>query len=287
MAKHAEKKAVIVISSHVARGSVGNRAAVFALETLGFPVWAIPTILLPWHPGHGPATRIVPNSSEFGNFLEDVAAAPWIDEIGGILTGYMASVEQVKQVAGLVEQIGKMNPAITYICDPVIGDEAGLYVEEDIASAIRDLLIPQCKIATPNRFELAWLSNSKPAEDPGEVVAQLKKLGRDCALVTSCPTDNSTETGNLFVDKECRIMATHEKHQNPPNGPGDLTAAIFLGHYLSGLPQKNNLQMTTSSVLEIVEQSSKRGSDELTLESDTASIVHPKMNITLVKLPRN
>ena len=32
--------AVIVISSHVIRGSVGNRAAVFALETLGYPVWA-------------------------------------------------------------------------------------------------------------------------------------------------------------------------------------------------------------------------------------------------------
>ena len=30
-------RAVIVISSHVARGSVGNRAAVFALETLGHP----------------------------------------------------------------------------------------------------------------------------------------------------------------------------------------------------------------------------------------------------------
>ena len=48
--------AVIVISSHVMRGSVGNRAAVFALETLGYPVWAVPTIVMPWHPGHGPST---------------------------------------------------------------------------------------------------------------------------------------------------------------------------------------------------------------------------------------
>ena len=50
----------LVISSHVVRGSVGNRAAVFALETLGFPVWAVPTVILPWHPGHSRATRIVP-----------------------------------------------------------------------------------------------------------------------------------------------------------------------------------------------------------------------------------
>ena len=47
--------AVLSISSHVARGSVGNRAMVFALERLGFTVWAVPTVLLPHHPGHGPA----------------------------------------------------------------------------------------------------------------------------------------------------------------------------------------------------------------------------------------
>ncbi len=57
--------AVIVISSQVARGSVGNRAMVFALERLGFPVWAVPTVLLPHHPGHGPAERIVPDDSAF------------------------------------------------------------------------------------------------------------------------------------------------------------------------------------------------------------------------------
>ena len=57
MSEH-EKGAIIVISSHVVRGTVGNRAAVFALETLGHPVWAVPTVILPWHPGHGPSRRI-------------------------------------------------------------------------------------------------------------------------------------------------------------------------------------------------------------------------------------
>ncbi|MBE0694401.1 MAG: pyridoxal kinase, partial [Aquamicrobium sp.] len=47
-AGQAAPRAVIVISSHVARGTVGNRAAVFALETLGLPVWAVPTVILPW-----------------------------------------------------------------------------------------------------------------------------------------------------------------------------------------------------------------------------------------------
>lgn len=50
-AKIPDKKAIIVISSHVVRGSVGNRAAVFALEIFGHPVWAVPTVILPWHQG--------------------------------------------------------------------------------------------------------------------------------------------------------------------------------------------------------------------------------------------
>jgi len=77
---------VIVISSHVVRGSVGNRAAVFALETLGFPVWAVPTVVLPWHPGHGPAGRIVPPAQEFATLMQDLERAPWLGEVGAILT---------------------------------------------------------------------------------------------------------------------------------------------------------------------------------------------------------
>src|SRR3546814_17270297 len=61
--------AVIVISSHVVRGSVGNRAAVFGLETLGLPVWALPTIVLPWRPGHGPATRLTFPEADFDNAI--------------------------------------------------------------------------------------------------------------------------------------------------------------------------------------------------------------------------
>ncbi len=83
-------RAVIVVSSHVARGSVGNRAAVFALETLGFPVWAVPTVILPWHPGHGRATRIVPPAEQFSALMADLARAPWLGEVGAVLSGYLA-----------------------------------------------------------------------------------------------------------------------------------------------------------------------------------------------------
>ena len=96
------KKSVIVLSSHVARGSIGNRAAVFALETLGYPVWAVPTILLAWHPGHGKATRIIPPDEKFAALLDDLENADWISEVGAVLTGFMASAEQTLCVAKFV-----------------------------------------------------------------------------------------------------------------------------------------------------------------------------------------
>ena len=48
------RRAVIVIPAMWR--AVGNRAAVFALETLASGR-AVPTVILPWHLGHGRATH--------------------------------------------------------------------------------------------------------------------------------------------------------------------------------------------------------------------------------------
>lgn len=281
MRQQISKKAVLVISSHVARGSVGNRAAVFALETLGFPVWAVPTITLPWHPGHGPATRIVADTDTFAAFLDDIANAPWIAEVGAVLSGYMANAEQAKSVARLVKTIKKNNPDCIYVCDPVIGDLGGLYVPQETATAIRNALIPICDMATPNRYELGWLLNEETPTDLRETLQLAEKLGPQQVLTTSCPMEDTHKTGNLYRNAKEQFIARHEKFDNPPNGPGDLTAAIFLGHILAGMKPEENLGITTSSVFEILANATANGSDELTLESDAQSIVRPKTQISL------
>ncbi|TIT74433.1 MAG: pyridoxal kinase, partial [Mesorhizobium sp.] len=131
-------RAVIVISSHVARGSVGNRAAVFALETLGFPVWAVPTVILPWHPGHSRATRIVPPLDQFRALLADLERAPWLGEVRAVLSGYLGEAGQAEAVASLVAAVKAKTPGALYVCDPVMGDSGGLYVPEPTAVALRD-----------------------------------------------------------------------------------------------------------------------------------------------------
>lgn len=274
-AKTSTKPAVIAISSHVARGSVGNRAGVFALEALGFPVWSVPTVLLPWHPGHGPSTRIVPDDDAFAAFLADLAGAPWLGEVGGILTGYLGSPAQAAAIARLVSTVKKANPDVVYVCDPVIGDKGGLYVPAATASAIRDTLLPLADIATPNRFELGWLAGGS-SQSPTD---QAKSLNVARVLVTSAFEDG--ETGNLLVSDTAPLAVRHPAVERPPNGLGDLTAALFLAHKLAGAGDGAALRAVTGSVFALMRRSVKRGADELTLETDADCLTAPQADPAL------
>jgi pyridoxine kinase len=273
-------RAVIVISSHVVRGSVGNRAAVFALETLGYPVWAVPTVILPWHPGHGRATRIVPEPEQFSALMKDLERAPWLGEVTGVLSGYLGNAEQAKAVASLVEAVRAKNPRATYICDPVMGDLGGLYVPEALAIALRDVLLPIADIATPNRYELEWLTGTK-LEDIKSVMAAAQQVGPEMMLVTSAPAMMAGSTGNLLLTPNAALLAEHRIIERPPNGLGDLTAAVFLARLLGGQPVEKALQSTTAAVFEILARTAKRGGDELQLETDAQSLSHPMAMVQL------
>lgn len=266
--------AVIVISSHVVRGSVGNRAAVFALESLGFPVWALPTVVLPWHPGHGPSTRLTFGEREFDHAIDDLIGAPWLGEVKAVLSGYFGNAAQPRAVARLVRALRARDPDLLYVCDPVMGDVGGLYLGEETAVAIRDELIPLASVATPNRYELEWLVGARLSTN-AEIMEAALSLGPSRMLVTSAVPMMAGGTGNLYLSGKHALLAEHRLIDNPPNGLGDLTSALFLARLLAGVPEERALQLTTASVFEILARTAKRGGDELTLESDASSLSTP------------
>lgn len=274
------RRAVIVVSSHVARGAVGNRAAVFALETLGFPVWAVPTVILPWHPGHSRATRIVPPADQFAALLADLERAPWLDEVDAVLSGYLGDAAQAEAVASLVTAVKARKPDALFVCDPVMGDSGGLYVPEATAIALRDVLIPLADIATPNRYELEWMTGVA-LPDLDSTIAAALDLGPPAMLVTSAPATMAEGTGNLLLDAHHALLAEHHRIDRPPNGLGDLTAAIYLARVLSGHPPAKALQSTTAAVYEILARTARRGGDELQLETDSQSLSHPMAMVHL------
>ncbi|AGS23929.1 pyridoxal kinase PdxY [Rhizobium etli] len=275
--------AVIVISSHVVRGSVGNRAAVFALETLGHPVWALPTIVLPWHPGHGRSTRLTFAEADFDAAIDDLIRAPWIGEVRAVLSGYFGNAAQARSVARLIAALRQNNPELLYVCDPVMGDLGGLYVPEATAEAIRDHLIPLASLATPNRYELAWLSGAA-LDDNSAIMEAALALGPSRMLVTSAVPMMAGGTGNLFLSGRHALLAEHRVVDNPPNGLGDLLAAVFLSRLLSGLDDEKALQLATASVFEVLARAVKRGSNELMLASDASSLSTPMAMVQMRRL---
>ncbi|MEQ8480803.1 MAG: pyridoxal kinase PdxY [Hoeflea sp.] len=274
------RPAVIVISSHVVRGSVGNRAAVFALETLGFPVWALPTVVLPWHPGHSRATRIVPDPEQFSTLIDDLCGASWLGEVGAVLSGYLGNAEQANDVARLVGAVRAANPDALYMCDPVIGDMEGLYVPQGLAQAMLDRLVAIADIATPNVHELAWLSGAA-LPDSASVVAAAETLGPSRVLVTSAPAMMSGSTGNLLISGGQARMAEHRVIPDAPNGLGDLMAATLLARLLEGQSEEKALQLATGTVFEILARTARRGADELTLETDAQSLRTPMAMVNM------
>ena len=160
----------------------------------------------------------------------------------------------------------------------------GLYVPEPVAARQRDMLMPLADIATPNRYELEWMTGVK-LETPQAIIEAALDAGPATMLVTSSPALMRNHTGNLLVTPSHAMIAEHRVIENPPNGLGDLTAALFLARTLEGQDAHRALQTTTESVFEILARTAKRGSDELTLETDAQSLKHPMAMVQTRHLP--
>ena len=273
---------ILVITSQVVRGRVGARATAFALERLGYPVWLVPTIILPWHPGHGKATRLVAGKEAFEALIDDLARAPWLPELGAVLTGYLGSPEQVKPIAQLITTIRAQNRNLLYCCDPVIGDKDGLYVPEETAIAIRDQLLPLANLATPNRFEFDWLTGQHHASNE-EMIKTAKTLPVKQMAITSAFAMMRASQANLLIEgaSDQAYLAEHRAFDHVPNGSGDLFAGLLTARLLQGLPIEKALAISTAGVFDILARTVAAEADELHLIEEQERLAHPMANITL------
>ena len=279
---HIENKpTVVVISSHVARGSVGNRAAVFALERLGFPVVAVPTVTLTWHPGQGAATRIVPSDEAFAALVDDIAGAKWLPSVGGVLSGYLGSAGQALAIAALVQSLKQVQPRALYACDPVIGDADGRYVADDVVTAIQAELLPIADIATPNRYELGFLEGVAPS-DNDRLVGMARSTGIDEVVVTSALAPTG-QAANVLVTADRVRYATHPASPVAPHGTGDLFSALYLARRLGGRSAGDALRLAAGATLRLVEAAD--GGDDLPLAARQSAFleVHEGVAITEIE----
>ncbi|MCV0428962.1 MAG: pyridoxal kinase, partial [Roseibium sp.] len=283
-ASEPQKKPILVITSQVVRGGISGRGLTFALERIGHGVWFLPTVLLPWHPGHGKGTRIVASPQDFAAIAADLADSPKLGELGGVITGYLGHADQASAIAKLVRAVKAANPEAPYLCDPVMGDRTsasggGLYVPKATAEAIRDELVPLADIVTPNAFELGWMTR-RDVDSELQALSAARALGNERVLITSSPALRRNAIANLLAGPRGAVAAEHAAIVNPPHGTGDLISGLFLSNRLEGLDDEEALKRASASVFELVARSVKKGADELLLAQEQQSVVRAMALVT-------
>ena len=119
--------------------------------------------------------------------------------------GLLGSVEAIAAIAEVVSDY----PDVPLVLDPVLasgrGDELAT---EDMISAMRELLIPQTTLITPNSLEarrLVWdeSDDNDEQEDPdlGECARRLLALGCEYVLVTGAH-ENTPQVTNTLYDQQ-------------------------------------------------------------------------------------
>lgn len=264
-----ERETIIVISSHVARGAVGNRVIVPVLEAAGFDVWAVPTIVLPYHPGFGRGTRQVPDDQVFGTMLDELLASG-VGGVRAIISGYLGAAHQANSIARFVNAVRAQQAGCRYICDPVIGDRNGLYVPEPTAVAMRDVLVPLADIITPNRYEHDWLTGQQGC-DIGDWVASSKRLAPPMQIITSAPGGSSDEIGNLLVTHDAAYYCGHARFDTVPHGTGDLVSGLAALFCTGNENPSTALGAITRHVFDVVQATYHSGADDLDMRPVTDS----------------
>ena len=131
--------------------------------------------------------------------------------------------------------------------------------------AQRDRLVAIADIATPNRFEIGWLTG-RPVETLTEISTAARALGPKRVVVTSAPApDDRQDRGGPRHGEQRPIVAENQMVEGAPNGTGDLFAALFLSRLIGGASDEAALAAASASTFEVIARSVKAGGRELDL----------------------
>jgi pyridoxine kinase len=271
---------ILSIQSHVVYGHVGNSAAVFPLQRLGREVWPLMSVQFSNHTGYPGWRGRVFDAGMIDDCVAGLEAIGVLPRCGGLLTGYLGKPEIGEAALRALARISAANPDAAYACDPVIGDtDRGLYVAAGVAEFFRDRALPLATVATPNAFELEWLTGAS-AGTMGEAraaIAALRLRGPRVVVVTSMSLDDTPADAldMLAADEAGCWRVRTPKLPIALNGTGDLFAALFLHHWLESRSTAKALSRTAPAVFGIVAATLAAGERELALIAAQEELVRP------------
>lgn len=260
---------ILSIQSGIAYGHVGNAAAVFPLQRLGFDVWPVHTVQLGHHPGYGRFRGYRVEMERFSEILDAVLDKAPLDNCVAVLTGYLGDPEIADPIISAIDKIGAQQPDLTFLLDPVIGDDgSGIFVRSGVAEVIRERLLPRARIITPNRFELALLSGLT-VDDLEEAIRAAENLlteGPGLVVATGLPDPDQPNTlAMLAVSSSERLLLRTPKLARSFNGTGDAFSALLLGHYCLTADLKSGFERAGNAIYALAELTERRAEEELCL----------------------
>lgn len=223
---------VLSVQSHVVHGYVGNRAAVFPLQLLGFEVDVINSVQMCCHGGYPTFTGQRLDGDDLRTLVQGLAANEVLNH-SHLLTGYIGKASFLREIVWL----RSMLPSdCCYLCDPVLGDNGALYVPEELVGIYRAEVLPHVSVLTPNQFEAELLAETKISNlaDAAAACDALHKLGPKTIIITSMDIPDATCGGQsvammLSEAQRSKWLLRLPRLEGSFVGTGDLAAAMILG----------------------------------------------------------
>lgn len=273
---------ILSIQSHVAYGHVGNSAAVFPLQRAGHEVWPVHTVNFSNHTGYGDWGGPLIPAEQVTEIIDGMERREAFSQIDAILSGYQGGPDIAGAIVDAVARIKRANPQALYACDPVMGNaKSGCFVSDEIPPLLRDKVVPVADIITPNQFELGFLTGKETGtlEQTMEAARAAQEIGPRVILVTSVrrPETAEDQIEMLAVDGDKAYLISTPFLPFKRNGSGDVTAALFTGHYLENHDAKDALERTASSVYDLLHNTYEAETRELQLIQSQDVFAHPRM----------
>jgi pyridoxine kinase len=284
---------ILSIQSHVSYGYVGNKAATFPLQSLGFDVWPINTVQFSNHTGYGQWQGEIFSPQHIRSVIQGLEALGVAQECQAILSGYIGDKAIGEVIIETVKRFREYNSDLIYLCDPVMGEPGGkgCFVKKDIPDFFRTQCLTVADIITPNHFEaeILW----------GEEINNLHQLQQACSffhekgvtyvLITRvqlkehiAENENSAilsiKNGRQWIIKTPEIKSVH-----PINGTGDLFSALYLGHFLLTKDPVIAFKHAMDTTYQIIAATAKEKQRELKIIGQNYCAQHPNA-ITLIAL---
>jgi hydroxymethylpyrimidine/phosphomethylpyrimidine kinase len=157
-----------------------------------------------------------------------------VDDIGvdAVKTGMLGTAETVECVAELLAGLAGNVPVVV---DPVCVSKHGdPLIDDDALVSLRELLLPQATVVTPNLGEAQRLAGAAPGTPPLDLARRLLELGPEWVLVKGGhadgdPVDHLARTGTVPISLAAERADNRHTHGTGCTLASALACGLALG----------------------------------------------------------